>query len=89
MSILDIELESWKSTIFYRFRLSVNNLSYVVIVFGWLVQEKEPKKKNSIQRNAMASALKIQRKAARTIAATVDDIQKGEKRLNWWNRWQN
>ncbi|KAG0618041.1 hypothetical protein M758_4G034800 [Ceratodon purpureus] len=55
------------------------------------MREKEPRRKGSIQRNAMAQALKLQRKAAQTIAATVDDIQKGEvgKRVNWWNRWQN
>jgi serine/threonine protein kinase len=55
------------------------------------MREKEPKRKGSIQRNAMAQALRLQRKAARTIAATVDDIQTGEvaKRVNWWNRWQN
>lgn len=55
------------------------------------MREKEPKVKGSVRRNAMAQALRIQRKAARTIAATVDEIQKGEgaKRVNWWNRWQN
>jgi len=55
------------------------------------MREKEPKKKGSLQRNAMAQALRLQRKAARTIAASVDDLQSGEvaKRVNWWNRWQN
>ncbi|XP_024366721.1 serine/threonine-protein kinase STN7, chloroplastic isoform X2 [Physcomitrium patens] len=55
------------------------------------IREKEPVTKGSVRRNAMAQALRLQRKAARTIAATVDEIQKGDvvKRVNWWNRWQN
>jgi hypothetical protein len=53
-------------------------------------QEKEPKLKGSIQRNALASALRVKRKVSRTIDSTINDIRKerGMKRVNWWNRWE-
>jgi serine/threonine protein kinase len=54
------------------------------------LREKEPRQKGSIQRNALASALRVKRKVSRTIDSTISDIRKerGMKRVNWWNRWE-
>ncbi|KAL2613282.1 hypothetical protein R1flu_024974 [Riccia fluitans] len=49
------------------------------------MKEKEPKAKDTIPRNALASALKLQRKVARTIATVGEPVSK----RNWWNRWES
>ncbi|XP_024525647.1 serine/threonine-protein kinase STN7, chloroplastic isoform X1 [Selaginella moellendorffii] len=46
------------------------------------LREREPKKKSTFQRNALASALRLQRKVAQTVAASVDE--KMGKRKIWW-----
>ncbi|KFK41320.1 hypothetical protein AALP_AA2G114700 [Arabis alpina] len=50
------------------------------------LREKEPRKKASAQRNALASALRLQRKLVKTVAETMDEITEGRKTV-WWNRW--
>ncbi|CAN8238934.1 unnamed protein product [Cochlearia groenlandica] len=50
------------------------------------LREKEPRKKASAQRNALASALRLQRKLVKTVSETVDEITEGRKTV-WWNRW--
>ncbi|VVA94538.1 unnamed protein product [Arabis nemorensis] len=50
------------------------------------LREKEPRKKASAQRNALASALRLQRKLVKTVAETMDEIAEGRKTV-WWNRW--
>ncbi|CAH2066244.1 unnamed protein product [Thlaspi arvense] len=50
------------------------------------LREKEPRKKANAQRNALASALRLQRKLAKTVAETMDEITEGRKTV-WWNRW--
>uniref|UniRef100_A0A1J3CGN5 non-specific serine/threonine protein kinase n=1 Tax=Noccaea caerulescens TaxID=107243 RepID=A0A1J3CGN5_NOCCA len=51
------------------------------------LREKEPrKKKASAKRNALASALRLQRKLVKTVAETMDEISEGRKTV-WWNRW--
>ncbi|KAG8382939.1 hypothetical protein BUALT_Bualt05G0132000 [Buddleja alternifolia] len=49
-------------------------------------REIEPKKKSSAQRNALASALRAQRKIIRTINESVDELNRSRKSL-WWRRW--
>ncbi|KAF7827856.1 serine/threonine-protein kinase STN7, chloroplastic [Senna tora] len=46
----------------------------------------EPKKKNSAQRNALASALKLQRKIIKTLNESMDELNQRRKSL-WWSRW--
>ncbi|KAK4410352.1 Serine/threonine-protein kinase STN7, chloroplastic [Sesamum angolense] len=50
------------------------------------LREIEPKKKSSPQRNALASALRFQRKIIRTINESVDELNRRRKSL-WWSRW--
>ncbi|CAN6934308.1 unnamed protein product [Brassica oleracea] len=50
------------------------------------LREKEPRKKASAQRNALASALRLKRKLVKTVAETIDEIADGRKTV-WWNRW--
>jgi hypothetical protein len=50
------------------------------------MQEIEPKKKSSAQRNALASVLKLQRKFIRTVNESVDELNQRRKSL-WWSRW--
>ncbi|XP_010415514.1 PREDICTED: serine/threonine-protein kinase STN7, chloroplastic [Camelina sativa] len=50
------------------------------------LREKEPRKKASAQRNALASALRLQRKLVKTVTETIDEISDGRKTV-WWNRW--
>ncbi|GFP96628.1 serine/threonine-protein kinase stn7 chloroplastic [Phtheirospermum japonicum] len=51
------------------------------------LREIEPKKKKAnVQRNALASALRMQRKIIRTINESVDELSRRRKRL-WWSRW--
>ncbi|CAA0818627.1 Serine/threonine-protein kinase STN7-chloroplastic [Striga hermonthica] len=49
------------------------------------LKEIEPKKKSSAQRNALASALRVQRKIIRTINESVDELNRRRKSL-WWSR---
>lgn len=50
------------------------------------LREKEPKKKASPRRNALASALRLQRKIARTVNQSMDELNQQRKNL-WWSRW--
>ncbi|KAG2253666.1 hypothetical protein Bca52824_083802 [Brassica carinata] len=50
------------------------------------LREKEPRKKASAQRNALASALRLKRKLVKTVAESIDEIADGRKTV-WWNRW--
>ncbi|KAM6548172.1 hypothetical protein CsatB_019848 [Cannabis sativa] len=49
-------------------------------------QKIEPKKKASPQRNALASALRFQRKIIKTLNESVDELNRRRKSL-WWSRW--
>jgi len=55
------------------------------------LRERQRKaQKNTVQRNALAAALKIQRKAARTMSfTTVDEFAKIKESASWWNRWES
>ncbi|KHG07521.1 Serine/threonine-protein kinase STN8, chloroplastic [Gossypium arboreum] len=50
------------------------------------LRDIEPKKKASPQRNALASALKLQRKIVRTLNESMDELSRRSKSL-WWSRW--
>ncbi|XP_043715877.1 serine/threonine-protein kinase STN7, chloroplastic-like [Telopea speciosissima] len=50
------------------------------------LREMEPKKKASAQRNALASALRLQRKIIRTVNESIDELNQRRKSL-WWSRW--
>lgn len=50
------------------------------------LREIEPKKKASPQRNALASALRLQRKIIRTLNESMDELNQRRKSL-WWSRW--
>ncbi|PPD80655.1 hypothetical protein GOBAR_DD22406 [Gossypium barbadense] len=50
------------------------------------LRDIEPKKKASPQRNALASALKLQRKIIRTLNESMDELSRRSKSL-WWSRW--
>ncbi|CAL9239943.1 unnamed protein product [Arabidopsis halleri] len=50
------------------------------------LREKEPRKKANAQRNALASALRLQRKLVKTVTETIDEFSDGRKTV-WWNRW--
>ncbi|TYH39783.1 hypothetical protein ES332_D12G200400v1 [Gossypium tomentosum] len=50
------------------------------------LRDIEPKKKASPQRNALASALKLQRKIIRTLNESMDELSRHSKSL-WWSRW--
>ncbi|XP_062111198.1 serine/threonine-protein kinase STN7, chloroplastic isoform X2 [Humulus lupulus] len=50
------------------------------------LKEIEPKKKASAQRNALASALRFQRKIVKTLNESVDELNRRRKSL-WWSRW--
>lgn len=50
------------------------------------LREIEPKKKSSAQRNALASALRLQRKIIKTLNESIDDLSSKRKSL-WWSRW--
>lgn len=52
----------------------------------FFIQDIKPKKKSSAQRNALASALKLQRKIIRTLNESVDELNQRRKSL-WWSRW--
>ncbi|KAJ1389462.1 Protein kinase-like domain superfamily, partial [Sesbania bispinosa] len=50
------------------------------------LREIEPRKKASAQRNALASALKLQRKIIKTLNESMDELNRRRKSL-WWSRW--
>ncbi|GBG70956.1 hypothetical protein CBR_g8256 [Chara braunii] len=49
--------------------------------------QRKMKRKVSLQRNAIVSALRLRRRVERTIGQTVSDIDY-LKKARWWNRWQ-
>ncbi|XP_018823681.1 serine/threonine-protein kinase STN7, chloroplastic [Juglans regia] len=50
------------------------------------LREIKPRKKASPQRNALASALRLQRKIIRTLNESMDELNQRRKSL-WWSRW--
>ncbi|KAL3501657.1 hypothetical protein ACH5RR_036106 [Cinchona calisaya] len=50
------------------------------------MRDIQSKKKSSPQRNALASALKLQRKIIKTLNESVDELNQRRKSL-WWSRW--
>ncbi|KAG2377151.1 Serine/threonine-protein kinase [Vigna angularis] len=50
------------------------------------LREIEPKMKASAPRNALASALKLQRKIIRTLNESMDELNRRRKSF-WWSRW--
>ncbi|PNX54903.1 serine/threonine-protein kinase STN7 chloroplastic-like [Trifolium pratense] len=50
------------------------------------LREISPKKKAGAQRNAIASALKVQRKIIKTINESMDELSRNRKSI-WWRRW--
>ncbi|XVE91378.1 hypothetical protein REPUB_Repub01dG0004600 [Reevesia pubescens] len=50
------------------------------------LKDIEPKKKASPQRNALASALRLQRKIVRTLNESMDELSRRSKSV-WWSRW--
>ncbi|KAL2667469.1 hypothetical protein AAZV13_01G070400 [Glycine max] len=50
------------------------------------LREIEPKKKASAPRNALASALRLQRKIIRTLNESMDELTRRRKSF-WWSRW--
>ncbi|OMP06808.1 hypothetical protein COLO4_07869 [Corchorus olitorius] len=50
------------------------------------LRDIEPKKKASPQRNALASALRLQRKIVRTLNESMDELSRRGKSI-WWSRW--
>ncbi|XP_077245148.1 serine/Threonine kinase domain protein [Tasmannia lanceolata] len=50
------------------------------------LREIEPKKKSNVQRNALASALRLRRKIVRTLNESMDELNRERKSL-WWSRW--
>ncbi|KAB2624337.1 galacturonosyltransferase-like 3 [Pyrus ussuriensis x Pyrus communis] len=60
---------------------------YRATVVEWARKvEMEPKSKKKARRNALASALWLQRKMTKTLNGSMDDINSRRKRL-WWSRW--
>ncbi|XP_074274805.1 serine/threonine-protein kinase STN7, chloroplastic [Silene latifolia] len=50
------------------------------------LREMEPRKKGGAQRNALASALRFQRKVLKTINESINELNQTSKSL-WWSRW--
>ncbi|KAK4788798.1 hypothetical protein SAY86_020117 [Trapa natans] len=50
------------------------------------LRDIEPKQKSSAPRNALASALRLQRKIIKTLNESVDELNRRRKSL-WWSRW--
>ncbi|KAK7306961.1 hypothetical protein VNO77_39615 [Canavalia gladiata] len=50
------------------------------------LREIEPRKKASAQRNALASALRLQRKIIKTLNESMDELTRRRKSF-WWSRW--
>lgn len=54
------------------------------------LQQKPKKRKGTLQRSALAAALKLKRKVGKTvssIAESVDESEKQQKTDEWWDRW--
>ncbi|CAI0458970.1 unnamed protein product [Linum tenue] len=51
-----------------------------------LRERQEPRKKANGQRNALASALRLQRKLLKTLNESVGDLNQRRKSI-WWSRW--
>eukprot|EP00252_Welwitschia_mirabilis_P010581 TRINITY_DN2390_c0_g1_i1.p1 TRINITY_DN2390_c0_g1~~TRINITY_DN2390_c0_g1_i1.p1 ORF type:complete len:592 (-),score=96.90 TRINITY_DN2390_c0_g1_i1:188-1963(-) len=50
------------------------------------LRESDPRKKATLRRNALASALRLQRRVMKTIGESLDGI--GSKRTSlWWSKW--
>jgi hypothetical protein len=56
------------------------------LIYYFFFQETKPKKKASARRNALASALWLQRKIVRTLNESMDEFNNRRKSL-WWSRW--
>eukprot|EP00850_Spirogloea_muscicola_P005024 SM000022S07238 [mRNA] locus=s22:737613:742418:+ [translate_table: standard] len=55
-----------------------------------LRQRERKARKSTLQRNALASALRIKRKLERTASSSLDSLTTGNaKPNNWWNRWES
>ncbi|XP_057850571.1 serine/threonine-protein kinase STN7, chloroplastic [Cryptomeria japonica] len=50
------------------------------------LREIRPKNKSTVQRNALASALRLQRKIVKTLDESIDEIRNNRKSI-WWRRW--
>ncbi|GAA0176080.1 non-receptor serine/threonine protein kinase [Lithospermum erythrorhizon] len=50
------------------------------------LREIAPAKKSKVQRNALASALRVQRKIVRTLNESIGELNQRRKSL-WWSRW--
>lgn len=50
------------------------------------LREMEPRKKGGAQRNALASALRLQRKVLKTLNESIDGLNQTGKSM-WWSRW--
>lgn len=50
------------------------------------LRDIKPQQKGSAQRNALASALKLQRRIVRTLNESMDELNRRQKSL-WWSRW--
>ncbi|CAL5189124.1 unnamed protein product [Lathyrus oleraceus] len=50
------------------------------------LREIVPKKKTGAKRNALASALKVQRKIIKTLNESMDELSRNRKSI-WWRRW--
>jgi hypothetical protein len=55
------------------------------LFYSFLVQEIKPKKE-SAQRNVLASMLRVQRKVVRTINESMGELTSQSKSI-WWSRW--
>ncbi|CAI0552578.1 unnamed protein product [Linum tenue] len=51
-----------------------------------LRERQEPRKKANGQRNALASALRLQRKVLKTLNESMDELNQRRKSI-WWSRW--
>ncbi|XP_065880271.1 serine/threonine-protein kinase STN7, chloroplastic [Euphorbia lathyris] len=51
-----------------------------------LREREEPRKKVGDQRNALASALRLQRKLIKTLSESMDELSRRSKSV-WWSRW--
>ncbi|PIA63527.1 hypothetical protein AQUCO_00201102v1 [Aquilegia coerulea] len=50
------------------------------------LRELQPRKKERVQRNALASALRLQRRIVKTLNASMDELSQRSKSV-WWSRW--
>lgn len=60
--------------------------STMILFTIFFFQETKPKKKASARRNALASALWLQRKIVKTLNESMDEFNNRRKSL-WWSRW--